>query len=133
MSNRQVDNFFCLFFGLHPIIKNILFLWYKMYCFFVQWLFFRFRADEMTGVFRMLHAKRVFGLILLINVNLNKIDKSLEMLGSWNVTCSGRYAPGPGFLVPSEGNSFLAVIEYCGCFCLYVDASVTLYVPGPGA
>ena len=41
-----------------------------MYCFFVQWLFFRFRADEMTGVFRMLHAKGVFGLILLINVNL---------------------------------------------------------------
>ena len=48
-------------------------------------------------------------------------------------TPSGRYAPGPGFLVPSLGSSFLAVIEYKGCLCLYVDASVTLYVPGPGA
>ena len=48
------------------------------------------------------------------------------------LTCSGRYAPGPGFLVESEGSSFLAVIEYWGCLFLYVEGSVTLYVPGPG-
>jgi len=77
-----------------------------------------------------------FGKIFFVTytwINLSKNENSPicnSQLGS--LTCSGRYAPGPGFLVPSEGSSFLAVIEYWGCLFLYVEGSVTLYVPGPG-
>ena len=54
-----------------------------------------------------------FGKIFFVTYTLNFYEKTEICQGQLGaLTCSGRYAPGPGFLVESEGSSFLAVIEY---------------------
>ena len=49
-----------------------------------------------------------------------------------DITRSGEYAPGPGFLVLSPGIVLRPVIEYAGSLFLTVFGLETRYVPGPG-